>query len=292
MGAVRSRQRSFRVHNLYGGPGQEQVTAALKAELLRLKQEVRDDDQFAKEQLPNGVDGPVAKLRGKMTAFLVLRSCCSTASLAAQEQRAGRKKRHRSAPTTGPSVCAANTAATAQQRPAVLPPRRPRRSRAKVPCRPSTASGSGCSKDDDRIQLALRDLSVDRILLGTTVLKYRASSIRHVIFPAQLKAGASTHRFPLFRRAGRAGQIRRHRFRKDPQGEPWINTACEGEGAAIWWPNKDQWRDEVEEMELRVAVPNGLVDVSNGKFAGKFTSATATPAGRNSSTRFQQHNGR
>ena len=37
----------------------------LKAELRRLKQAVRDDDQFADEQPPNGVDGPVAKLRGK-----------------------------------------------------------------------------------------------------------------------------------------------------------------------------------------------------------------------------------
>jgi len=37
----------------------------------------------------------------------------------------------------------------------------------------------------------------------------------------------------------------------------------------VWWPNKDQWRDEVERMELSVAIPNGLTDVSNGKFLGK-----------------------
>ena len=53
------------LHNLYGQPGQEKLTSDLKRELLRLKQEVRDDDQLANEQLPNGVDGPVAKLRGK-----------------------------------------------------------------------------------------------------------------------------------------------------------------------------------------------------------------------------------
>jgi arylsulfatase A-like enzyme len=53
------------LHNLYGQPGQERVTADLKAELLRLKQAARDDDQFAAEQPPSGVDGPVAKLRGK-----------------------------------------------------------------------------------------------------------------------------------------------------------------------------------------------------------------------------------
>jgi arylsulfatase A-like enzyme len=55
----------FELHNLYGQPGQEKLTATLKAELTRLKQAVRDDDRLANEQLPNGVDGPVAKLRGK-----------------------------------------------------------------------------------------------------------------------------------------------------------------------------------------------------------------------------------
>jgi arylsulfatase A-like enzyme len=53
------------LHNLYGQPGQEKITAELKAELTRLKQAVRDDDQFAGVQLPNGVDGPIARLRGK-----------------------------------------------------------------------------------------------------------------------------------------------------------------------------------------------------------------------------------
>ena len=55
----------FELHNLYGQPGQDQVTAALKAELLKLQQQLRDEGQLADEQLPNGVDGPVAKLRGK-----------------------------------------------------------------------------------------------------------------------------------------------------------------------------------------------------------------------------------
>ena len=58
-------------------------------------------------------------------------------------------------------------------------------------------------------------------------------------------------------------------FRTDPAGRPWINTACQHIGASVWWPNKDQYRDEVKEMHLRVAVPSDLVDVSNGKFLGK-----------------------
>ncbi len=53
------------LRNLYGQPGQEQVTAALKAELQRLRVSLHDTDQFAGVQLPNGVDGSVDKLRGK-----------------------------------------------------------------------------------------------------------------------------------------------------------------------------------------------------------------------------------
>ena len=55
----------YELHNLYGEPGQEQLTATLKTELARLKKSVNDEDQLADEQIPNGVDGPVAKLRGK-----------------------------------------------------------------------------------------------------------------------------------------------------------------------------------------------------------------------------------
>jgi arylsulfatase A-like enzyme len=51
--------------NLHGRPGQEKLTLQLQAELQRLKRELRDEDQLASEQIPNGVDGPPQKLRGK-----------------------------------------------------------------------------------------------------------------------------------------------------------------------------------------------------------------------------------
>ena len=126
--------------------------------------------------------------------------------------------------------------------------------------------------DDTRIQLDLYDnLAIDDIRLGATALEYeRELNSFFVRFPSTLKTG-KTYAIEVRysgspREQGRFGGIA---FRKDPDGRHWINTACEGEGASIWWPNKDQWRDEVEEMELRVAVPNDLVDVSNGKFVGK-----------------------
>lgn len=55
----------YELHNLYGQPGMASLTAELKAELARLKQFYRDDDQLANDALPNGVDGTVARLRGR-----------------------------------------------------------------------------------------------------------------------------------------------------------------------------------------------------------------------------------
>jgi arylsulfatase A-like enzyme len=53
------------LRNLYGQPGQEAVTAELKAALARLRTELEDDDRFADEQPPAGVDGTAAMLRGR-----------------------------------------------------------------------------------------------------------------------------------------------------------------------------------------------------------------------------------
>jgi aminopeptidase N len=54
-------------------------------------------------------------------------------------------------------------------------------------------------------------------------------------------------------------------FAKDSIGKPWVVTACEGVGASIWWPNKDQLADEVDSMLISISVPKGLKDVSNGR---------------------------
>lgn len=127
-------------------------------------------------------------------------------------------------------------------------------------------------KEDTRIQLDLfANLNVDKILSGATELKYaRELGTVFVDFPAPLKKG-SVQSIEFFysgatQETGRFGGIS---FRKDPAGRHWITTACEGIGASVWWPNKDQQRDEVESMQLRVAVPSRLTDVSNGRFAGK-----------------------
>ncbi|HXY25631.1 MAG TPA: M1 family metallopeptidase [Candidatus Acidoferrum sp.] len=127
-------------------------------------------------------------------------------------------------------------------------------------------------KDDNRIQLDLTEaLNVDKILMGAMQLKFeRKFGAVFVDFPETLKKGhAYTIDFYYSGTPVQSGRFGGFTFGKDPQGRLWIFTACEGQGASIWWPDKDQWRDEVENMEISVAIPNGLVDVSNGKFMGK-----------------------
>jgi arylsulfatase A-like enzyme len=48
------------LHNLYDDPAQKDLLVKLKAELYRLKKELKDNDQFADTQPPPGVDGQPA----------------------------------------------------------------------------------------------------------------------------------------------------------------------------------------------------------------------------------------
>lgn len=55
-------------------------------------------------------------------------------------------------------------------------------------------------------------------------------------------------------------------YKKDAQGKPWIGVAVQGKGASIWYPCKDSQTDEPDYGALvEIAVPNGLMNVSNGK---------------------------
>jgi aminopeptidase N len=128
-------------------------------------------------------------------------------------------------------------------------------------------------EDGATIQLDLTpDLTTDSITFEGKALRYRREERSlFVEFPRTLRKGEvaevvyAYHGKPV--RQGRFGCFS---FDEDKEGKPWITTACEGDGPSVWWPNKDQWRDEPQEgMEIDVAVPDGLMDVSNGRFAGK-----------------------
>jgi len=141
-------------------------------------------------------------------------------------------------------------------------------------------------KTDTRIQLDLfANLNVDRILLGTTELKYeREFGAVFVDFPTPLEKGHLRESISTLRQPGETGRFGGIAFKQDPAGRPWINTACQGTGASVWWPNKDQQRDEVENMRLSVAIPNDLVDVRTAGSWERPIWATGTRGGTGSSS--------
>ncbi|HEU4497523.1 MAG TPA: M1 family metallopeptidase [Flavobacterium sp.] len=58
-------------------------------------------------------------------------------------------------------------------------------------------------------------------------------------------------------------------FKKDAGGKEWAGVAVQGTGASLWYPVKDSQSDEPElGASIKAAVPNGLMDVSNGRLMG------------------------
>jgi aminopeptidase N len=58
-------------------------------------------------------------------------------------------------------------------------------------------------------------------------------------------------------------------FKKDSNGKDFIGVAVQGTGASLWYPVKDSQSDEPDfGASVKVAVPNGLMNVSNGRFQG------------------------
>jgi aminopeptidase N len=133
-------------------------------------------------------------------------------------------------------------------------------------------------EDGTRIQLDLvPTFQIDGISLESAhgaalPLTYERIAGRtiYVDFPSTLRKGqVYTVDFHYSGHPVEMGRFGGFVFRKDPMGRPLVNTACEEEGASVWWPNKDQWRDEVESMDISVEAPSDLVEVSNGRFQGK-----------------------
>lgn len=133
-------------------------------------------------------------------------------------------------------------------------------------------------EDGEHIQLDLvPTFTIDGISLlnpkgAPTALTYRriAGRTLYVDFPKMLRKGqVYTIDFRYSGHPVEMGRFGGFVFTKDPMGRPLVNTACEEEGASVWWPNKDQWKDEVESMDISVEAPSDLVEVSGGRFQGK-----------------------
>ena len=127
-------------------------------------------------------------------------------------------------------------------------------------------------EDGDRIQIDLHDaLAVDKILFEDNQLTFnRKFNSIFIDFPEMLKEN-NTYEIGFYysgypKETGRFGGIV---FSEDSLGNPWVFTACQGPGANVWWPNKDQQYDEPDSMNISVTVPSSLKDISNGHLLSK-----------------------
>ncbi len=123
----------------------------------------------------------------------------------------------------------------------------------------------------DRLQFDLfENLSVQKVVYHGKELQFRREfNAVFIDFPATIPKG-SKDEFTVFYSgtptiAKRAPWEGGFSFAQDKQGKPWVGVSCQGFGASSWWPTKDHQSDEVDSMMISVSVPNGLMNVSNGR---------------------------
>jgi len=125
--------------------------------------------------------------------------------------------------------------------------------------------------DFSRLQFDLfENLSVDKVIYHGESLPFsRSYNAVFVDFPKTIEKGKidsfTVHYSGTPTAATRAPWDGGVDWKKDSNGKPWVATACQGLGASVWWPNKDHQSDEVDSMLISVAVPTGVMNVSNGR---------------------------
>ena len=127
------------------------------------------------------------------------------------------------------------------------------------------------TQDFTKLQFDLfANLKVEKVVYNGANLPFtREFNAVFVTFPAPILKGAKDE-FTVFYSGNPT--IAKHApwdggivYAKDSLDNPWVATACQGVGASIWWPNKDQQADEVDSALISITCQTGLKDVSNGR---------------------------
>lgn len=131
-------------------------------------------------------------------------------------------------------------------------------------------------KNTQKIQVDLfENMKIDSIIFDGRSLEYkREFDAVFITFPKPLNVDG-TDKTIRFYYSG-TPQIAKYPpwdggfvFKTDSKGKPWIGVAVQGTGASLWYPVKDSQSDEPDfGATIKVAVPDGLMNVSNGRFKG------------------------
>lgn len=119
------------------------------------------------------------------------------------------------------------------------------------------------------------NMQIHRIVYGKKELPFtREYNAVFVQFPESLKPGTEQSitihysgkpQVPDFSLPMHGGFL----WDKDATSNPWVQVVCQGSGASVWWPNKDHLSDEPDSMKISVTVPDGLMNISNGRLLAK-----------------------
>ncbi|WP_395054351.1 M1 family metallopeptidase [Flavobacterium sp.] len=126
-----------------------------------------------------------------------------------------------------------------------------------------------------KIQIDLFDnMAVDSIIHNSKKIEYKRDfNAVFLNFPTELQTG--TNQKITFYYSGKP-KIAKNApwdggfvFKKDKNDKPFVGVAVQGTGASLWFPVKDSQSDEPDNgATIKVAVPNGLMNVSNGRLLG------------------------
>ena len=121
-----------------------------------------------------------------------------------------------------------------------------------------------------RLQLDLyRNLTIDGITQDGRTLDYRREG--NAVFIDLAGAQEPGQRKRLTVRYGGRPTVAKNApwdggfvWGRDQRERYWVGVACEGDGASLWWPNKDYLGDEPDSVLISVTVPERLTVASNG----------------------------
>jgi aminopeptidase N len=127
-----------------------------------------------------------------------------------------------------------------------------------------------------KIQIDLfENMQIDSIIWNKTKLNYkREFNAVFVDFPSKIEA-TTNQKIKVYYQgnpkvAKNAPWDGGFVFSYDSNKKNWIGVAVQGTGASLWFPCKDSQTDEPNDgVSIKVAVPDGLMNVSNGRFMGK-----------------------
>ncbi len=123
----------------------------------------------------------------------------------------------------------------------------------------------------EKLQVDLAEnLSISKIIYNDQELKFsRELDAVLIDFPSIIEKG-NIFEFTVFysgipQNADNPPWAGGFTWTKDKDGRDWVAVSCEGEGARIWWPNKDHITAEGDSVKMTYTVPSDMVAVGNGK---------------------------